>query len=83
MTDSSSTDPDTAGLGQGDGAQPPATPRWVKITGVVLALVVAALLAKAVFGGGISGHGPGMHGGLGAATPATGASGVAQALPGG
>ena len=44
-------------------ASPPATPTWVKALGIVLALVVLLVLAKALFGGGLAGHGPGMHGG--------------------
>lgn len=37
----------------------PGTPRWVKVTGlVVLALVVLALVAALLVGGG---HGPGQH----------------------
>jgi hypothetical protein len=48
-----------------DAPKPPATPRWVKITGVVLALIVVAVVVKLAFGGGVGGHGPGMHGGMG------------------
>jgi hypothetical protein len=42
---------------------PPATPTWVKALGIVLALVVLLVLTRALFGGGLAGHGPGMHGG--------------------
>lgn len=44
-------------------ARPPATPPWVKALGIALALIVLLVLAKALFGGGFEGHGPGMHGG--------------------
>jgi hypothetical protein len=44
-------------------ARPPATPTWVKALGIVLAMIVLLVLAKALFGGGLAGHGPGMHGG--------------------
>jgi hypothetical protein len=44
-------------------ARPPATPTWVKALGIVLALIVLLVLAKALFGDGLAGHGPGRHGG--------------------
>ena len=44
-------------------ARPPATPTWVKALGLVLALMVVLVLAKVLLGGGLAGHGPGMHGG--------------------
>lgn len=45
------------------GPTPPGTPTWVKAIGFALALIVVLVLVKAVFGGGLAGHGPGMHGG--------------------
>lgn len=77
MTDPRSTDsnePDVTTNPVADVPKPPATPRWVKISGVVLALVVVAVLAKVLFGGGAGGHGPGMHGGLGVPSTPTSAS---------
>ena len=60
-------------------SEPPATPRWVKVTGIVAVLIVLAALVKVLFGGGVGGHGPEMHGGLGG-TPA-GVSDSAAAAP--
>lgn len=51
--------------------QPPATPRWVKVTGIVIGLFLSAVLVKALLGGDVGGHGPGMHGSLGDTAPAT------------
>jgi hypothetical protein len=71
MTEPKSTDshdPDVAARSAGQ-SQPPETPRWVKVTGVVIAVFVLAVLAKVLFGGGVGGHGPGMHGGLSSLTP--------------
>lgn len=78
-----SNDHDSSAVQPDDGPEPPATPRWVKITGAVIALVVVAVLVKVVFGGGVS-HGPGMHSGLGTSTPALAAvpGGTALALLG-
>lgn len=59
-----SNDPGLRAMPAGNEPQPPATRRWVKITGAVVALIVLAVLAKVLFGGGVSGHGPGMHSGL-------------------
>lgn len=42
---------------------PPGTPSWVKALAVVLAVLVLLVLAKALFGGGLGGHGPAMHAG--------------------
>ncbi|MEX2290565.1 MAG: hypothetical protein WD794_09600 [Mycobacteriales bacterium] len=80
--DSNGADAAATSAGQ---AQPPATPRWVKITGVVLALFVLAVLAKVLIGGGVGGHGPGMHGAFGGlAPPASSGAALAtvQAWPG-
>jgi hypothetical protein len=60
----------------------PATPRWVKVTGIVTVLLVLALLATALVGGG---HGPGQHGGLGSLAPPPASSTApqpARATPG-
>ena len=76
-----STDHDSNAVQPDGGPKPPATPRWVKITGAVLALFVVAILAKVLFGGGVS-HGPGMHGGLGTTTPAAVLGATALALTG-
>lgn len=79
-----SNEPDVTAASAGH-SQPPATPRWVKITGVVIAVFVLAVLAKVLFGGGVGGHGPGMHGGLGSlAPPASSSAALApvQAWPG-
>lgn len=43
--------------------RPPATPTWVKVVGIALAVLVLLVLAKSLIGGGLAGHGPGMHGG--------------------
>lgn len=43
--------------------RPPATPTWVKALGIVLALIVLLVLAKALLGDGLAEHGPGRHGG--------------------
>ncbi|MEV0768540.1 hypothetical protein [Nocardia salmonicida] len=42
------------------------TPRWVKVTGVVIAILVALLVIGLLVGGGE--HGPGRHGSLAEAT---------------
>lgn len=67
-----------------DGPEPPATPRWVKITGVVLAVIVVAILVKLAFGGGLGAHGPGRHGGTGSTSPLPDGTGIVsvQALRG-
>ena len=40
---------------------PPRTPRWVKVSGIILAVLVLVFVAVALFGGGPGGHGPGRH----------------------
>lgn len=80
-----SNEPDVTATSAGH-SQPPATPRWVKITGVVIAVFVLAVLAKVLFGGvGVGEHGPGRHGGLGSLTPPASSSAAlapVQARPG-
>ena len=77
-----STELDDQGRGA-DGGSPPATPRWVKITGAVLAALVVAIVVKLAFGGGVGGHGPSRHGGMGATSLSDETVGVGAAvLPG-
>ena len=59
------TDPtqDTSRAQDPAAAQPPATSAWVKALGVAVAVLVLLVLAKVLLGGGLEGHGPGMHGG--------------------
>jgi hypothetical protein len=74
-----------ATAGPADQPQPPATPRWVKVAGAVIAVLVLAAVAKVLFGGGVGEHGPGLHGGLGAPTPPASSSEArapVRALPG-
>jgi hypothetical protein len=47
-----------------DTGRPPATPRWVKIAAGVVGVLVLAVVATVLLGGGVGDHGPGMHGGL-------------------
>ena len=54
---------DTAPAQDLPAARPPVTPTWVKALGIALAVIVLLVLAKALFGGGLAGHGSGMHGG--------------------
>lgn len=46
----------SATLGPGS---PPPRPTWLKVFGIVLALIVVIVIVKALAGGG--GHGPGRH----------------------
>lgn len=48
---------------------PPATPRWVKVSGLVVLLLVLVVVVMVALRGGD--HGPGMHGAQGALAPAT------------
>lgn len=82
MSESNSGDSGVSSPGEAEQPQPPATPRWVKIAGVVLALIVVAVLVKVLFGGGVGGHGPGMHGSLGTPASTTVLGATTLALPG-
>lgn len=46
---------------------PPGLPRWVKVWGVIVAVLVVVAIAVLLFSGGE--HGPGRHGAVGAVTP--------------
>ena len=83
MTDpqSAPTADDATGPAASQQARPPATPRWVKMSGVVLALIVLAVLVKVLVGGGVGGHGPGRHSGLGAPGVTASASTVLATAP--
>ena len=60
--------------------QPPGLPRWVKVSGLVLAVLLALLLAAHLLSGG--GHGPGSHMSIGADTvPSARASEAAPPNP--
>ena len=70
--------------GRDDGESPPATPRWVKLFGIVALAVVALVVVVIAVGGG--NHGPGRHlGGDRPAerTPAGGAGSEHTPPPGG
>lgn len=57
--------PDTGTVLGGDAraGDPPPRPRWVKVSGVLLAVLVLAVVAMVLFGGhGPGRHGPGQHG---------------------
>jgi hypothetical protein len=41
-----------------DGSTEPGTPRWVKVSWIIAAVIVVVILAALLFGGE---HGPGMH----------------------
>lgn len=47
--------------GQGP-LSPPRAPRWVKLSGITLAVVVLVMLVVMLIGGGPGEHGPGRHG---------------------
>jgi hypothetical protein len=55
---SSEHGPDETSPAPGPGSSPP-RPTWVKVMGIVLALVVVAIVVTALAGGGE--HGPGRH----------------------
>ncbi len=38
-------------------------PRWVKVSGLIVAIVVLLVLVVLLLGGGLSGHGPSRHSG--------------------
>ncbi len=50
---------------------PPSTPRWVKVSGIIVGVLVLVfvILQLTGVGPGAGGHGPGMHGGGGGDTP--------------
>jgi hypothetical protein len=53
--------PDRAsGVGLGR-RSPTGAPRWVKVFGIVVAVLVLLFVIMALFGGGPAGHGPGRH----------------------
>jgi len=52
-------------------------PRWVKVTGLIVAIAVLLIVVMMLMGGG-RGHGPQRHGGAGGATPPVG---VAASVP--
>lgn len=64
-----------------DPPQPPGTPRWVRITLIVVAVFVLALVVKLVVDGGGSGHGPSRHGATGAPLLPAMAAGISSAPP--
>lgn len=50
-----------------NGSGPPGLPAWLKISGVVVAVLVIAAIVALLLGGGE--HGPGRHGAEGAVVP--------------
>lgn len=44
------------------GGSPPRAPRWVKIAGILTAVLALAVLLLVLLGGGPGKHGPGRHG---------------------
>jgi hypothetical protein len=51
---------ETNGADRPDGASTePGTPRWVKVSWIIVAVIVVVVLTALLFGGE---HGPGMHG---------------------
>jgi len=50
--------------------RPPSTPRWVKVTGIIVGVLVLVFVIL-LFIRGPGGHGPGMHGGGGGEAPAS------------
>lgn len=51
--------PSDSGPGVGNRSEPPGMPRWVKIFGLIVLLVIAVLILVMVLVGGE--HGPGLH----------------------
>jgi hypothetical protein len=51
-----------------DRESPPGIPRWVKVAGIVLAVVALLVVVMLLVGGG-GGHGPQRHGGAGGQAP--------------
>jgi hypothetical protein len=65
-------DPDTGDdIGVGPAAdRPSSTPRWVKVSGIIVGVLVLVFVVVLLVGGGRHGPGmPGMHGGGGGDTP--------------
>jgi hypothetical protein len=59
MTDLPSDDSRDGPRGGPDRASPPGIPRWVKVSGIIAAVVVALLVVVALVAGGE--HGPSRH----------------------
>ena len=71
-----SPDSDLGDRPSGDGA-PPATPRWVKVSAMVVVVLAALVLVMLLLG-----HGPGRHSASGAAGGPGSPIGVALSLTG-
>ena len=52
-----------------NGSGPPGVPAWLKISGVVVAVLVAVVIIVLLMGGGNGEHGPARHGAEGAVSP--------------
>ncbi|HEX8935365.1 MAG TPA: hypothetical protein VF788_14475 [Pseudonocardiaceae bacterium] len=68
-----SPDPDTgddSGV-RSTAERPPSTPRWVKVFGIIVGVLVLVFVIL-LFTRGPGGHGPGMHSGSGGDTPHAG-----------
>ncbi len=59
-------------LGGGGRSVPPATPRWVKVTGIVVLVLIVLVVVILLLG-----HGPGQHNAAGAAAGRSAPAGVA------
>lgn len=70
MTDPSRSSDAPAGPGRGSSPRgtPPSTPRWVKVSGIIVGVVILLVLILKFTGAG-GDHGPGRHRGAGAALP--------------
>jgi hypothetical protein len=51
-----------------DRESPPGMPRWVKVAGIIMAVVALLVVVMLLVGGG-GGHGPQRHGGAGGQAP--------------
>ena len=58
MADLPSNDSRDGPRGGNDRASPPGTPRWVKVSGIIAAVVIVAIVILALAGGE---HGPSRH----------------------